>query len=418
MAFARDVYTATSSQTDFNISFNYLQESHVVVSVDGVEQTQGSSDDYTIVSSGTVVRFNSGRTSGETVVLQRNSGQSSRITDYTAGPLAEADLDNDSLQAFYMAQEAIDIANIAMGLDTNEEWDAETKPINNVTDPTDAQDAATKNYVDGVALGSFPSPLAVGSGGTGGATAAAARSNLSAQEDVITTQGDVVRGGSGGAAERVALGADNTVLASDGTDAAWETIVSLMNAVFGTTQGTILYQNGTNWVALAVGSAGQSLKTGGAAANPSWGSAPTEDGVQASTSGTSVDFTGIPSWVTRITVTFESVSLSGTDDILVQIGDNGGLETTGYNSASNAAQSTSGYILDVGSGSVSVDGLMVLMLSNPASNTWTAMTSFRAGTAGHGGGGSKSLSATLDRLSIVTTGTDTFDGGNINVYYE
>ena len=40
--------------------------------------------------------------------------------------------------------------------------------------------------------------------------------------------------------------------------------------IIGTTQGQILYYNGADWVALAVGTAGQFLCTGGAAANPSW----------------------------------------------------------------------------------------------------------------------------------------------------
>ena len=74
----------------------------------------------------------------------------------------------------------------------------------------------------------------------------------------------------------------------------------------------------------------------------------------ASTSGTSVDFTSIPSWVRRITIMFDGVSLSGTDQILVQLGDSGGLETTGYISGgavtrdantTNAGSSTSGFII-------------------------------------------------------------------------
>ena len=42
-----------------------------------------------------------------------------------------------------------------------------------------------------------------------------------AQTDVITTRGDVIRGSSSNAAERLAIGAAETVLQSDGTDAAW-----------------------------------------------------------------------------------------------------------------------------------------------------------------------------------------------------
>ena len=88
--------------------------------------------------------------------------------------------------------------------------------------------------------------------------------------DPITTRGDVIRGDSSGNSERLALGADNTVLASDGTDAAWETFLSLMAASISSTQGDITYHNGTNWVNLGAGTSGQFLQTQGAAANPQW----------------------------------------------------------------------------------------------------------------------------------------------------
>ena len=159
MAFARDPYTATASQTDFTITFPYLSEDDVTVTKDGVLQTVGASNDYTIVSS-TTVRFNSGLTAGEVVILQRSTSQTTRLVDYTAGPLAEADLDNDSLQAFYMAQEAVDIANTAMVLNGSNQWDGQSKKIQDVATPTASTDAATKGYVDGlvIAAGNVPTP--------------------------------------------------------------------------------------------------------------------------------------------------------------------------------------------------------------------------------------------------------------------
>jgi hypothetical protein len=51
---------------------------------------------------------------------------------------------------------------------------------------------------------------------------------------------------------------------------------------------------------------------------------------QASTSGTSIDFTGIPSWVKRVTVLCSGISKSSTANFLFQLGDSGGVETTGY----------------------------------------------------------------------------------------
>ena len=148
--FARDEYTATSSQTDFTISFPYLSATHVEVYVDGVEQTEGADDDYTIVGSSTV-RFNSGLTGGETVVLLRNSSRSTRLVDYASGAdLTEEDLDTDSLQAFYLVQEAIDAADNALGVGTTGLWDAGGVRITELDEPVDGPDAATKAYVDEV----------------------------------------------------------------------------------------------------------------------------------------------------------------------------------------------------------------------------------------------------------------------------
>jgi len=53
----------------------------------------------------------------------------------------------------------------------------------------------------------------------------------------------------------------------------------------------------------------------------------------ASTSGTSIDFTSIPSWVKRVTVMFAGVSTNGTGSYLIQIGDSGGIETSACNRA-------------------------------------------------------------------------------------
>ena len=146
---------------------------------------------------------------------------------------------------------------------------------------------------------------------------------------------------------------------------------------------------------------------------------------QASTSGTSIDFTGIPSWVKRITVMFNGVSTNGTSNYLVQIGD-GSVNTTGYSSVGTGMDGTGVSITAYTTGfgirstvaTYVISGQVVLTLVT--SNTWVAsgvlstslpLTFTTSGT--------KALSSTLDRIRITTVnGTDTFDAGSINILYE
>jgi len=147
---------------------------------------------------------------------------------------------------------------------------------------------------------------------------------------------------------------------------------------------------------------------------------------QATTSGTSKDFTGIPSWAKRITVMFSGVSTSGTNAPLVQLGDSGGIEATGYtatasDSGGRLSESTGFPVArGVGTGDF-MTGVLQLSLLDAATNTWAAMgNSTRTNSVNtYFLSGSKSLSATLDRVRFTTIGgTDTFDAGSVNILYE
>ena len=147
-------------------------------------------------------------------------------------------------------------------------------------------------------------------------------------------------------------------------------------------------------------------------------------------SGTSVDFTGIPSWVKRITVMFSGVSTNGTALPLIRIG-SGGVTDSGYSgtnsvivtSAVGSANFTTGFLIGVSAGNWSaataVHGSIVLTLQT--GTTWVC-----AGIVGGGTGvglyitgGSHALGGTLDQVRITTSnGTDTFDAGTINIMYE
>jgi hypothetical protein len=137
----------------------------------------------------------------------------------------------------------------------------------------------------------------------------------------------------------------------------------------------------------------------------------------ASTSGTSIDFTSIPSWVKRITVMFSGVSLSGTSDYLIQLGA-GSVTTSGYVSICNTTTSTSGFLVSVSATASDVAfGNAQINLLN--ANTWTQNSLINGGSALRTGAGGVTLSGTLDRIRITTVnGTDTFDAGSINILYE
>ena len=145
----------------------------------------------------------------------------------------------------------------------------------------------------------------------------------------------------------------------------------------------------------------------------------------ATTSGTSIDFTGIPSWVKKITVQFFGVSVDAAANLLLQIGDSGGIENTGYvaiaNTPSTNTSDTTGFILTASPAAAdAMYGQVVLSLMNSSNNSWVSngMLSSTGNTARNSGGG-KSLSATLDRLRITSVGgTATFDAGSINIQYE
>jgi hypothetical protein len=144
----------------------------------------------------------------------------------------------------------------------------------------------------------------------------------------------------------------------------------------------------------------------------------------ASTSGTSIDFTGLPSWVKRITVMFNGVSTDATGNKIIQIGTSGGVETTGYASGCRSGldnlTTTVGFLFDnASSNTFLLSGHAII--TKISGNTWIFSSVSCNTTTGSSrvAGGTKNLSATLDRIRITTVnGTDTFDAGSINILYE
>lgn len=232
----------------------------------------------------------------------------------------------------------------------------------------------------------------------------------------------VANGGTGSASLTA-----NNVLLGNGTSA--------VQVVAPSTVGNVLTSDGTTWTSAA--------PTGGAPTPSAVGQIPfstngstytaTQKIVQgtavASTSGTSIDFTSIPSWVKRVTVMLNGVSTSGTNQLLFQLGDSGGIETTGY--ASNALTSSTSSAANTANSTTGFQGGSVSSSSNLFSGAivFTALGSNAfvcQGSISNTGdsrfmsiSGGKTLSDTLDRIRITTVGgTDTFDAGTINLLWE
>ena len=177
----------------------------------------------------------------------------------------------------------------------------------------------------------------------------------------------------------------------------------------GTLNAVTLYENGTTLadVISAAITANAETSTLGTA--------------QATTSGTAFNFTSLPAEISRITMTFDTVSLSGSDNLLVQIGDSGGLETTGYVSSSgtsSGASSTSGFIVRVAAAGRNFTGTVTIFRVDE-SHKWIAQVCGADTSAAVicSGGGVKTLSAELGRITLTRTGSDTFDAGEINIRY-
>ena len=147
-------------------------------------------------------------------------------------------------------------------------------------------------------------------------------------------------------------------------------------------------------------------------------------GTTVSASGTSIDFTGIPSWAKRITVMFVGFSGSGTSSFLIQLGTSSGPTTSGY-VGSNGRSATFVYF---SSGFILVNGPAASQLYSGAetfsfvgSNTWSGTGTICANSADgyYVNAGYVTLASALTQVRITTVnGTDTFDAGSVNILYE
>lgn len=286
---------------------------------------------------------------------------------------------------------------------------------------------------------------------------------------MIDAKGDLIAGTAADAAARLAVGANDTLLVADSaqtTGMKWsDTVAAKQGAVTasGITQtaarllgrttastGAIEEISVAASLTLSAGSLSGTQASTSQAGVSEWATQAEADAATASrvattdlnsialgtpaasTSGTTVDFTGIPAGTRRITMTLAGVSTNGTSNLQVQIGDSGGIENTGY--LSNAGGATNAAVVGVAAAAVATGfyicatgaadvwhGQVVLTLVDAATFTWVASgIVISSGSAvAYWSGGSKSTSAILDRVRLTTVnGTDAFDAGKVNIAYE
>ena len=147
------------------------------------------------------------------------------------------------------------------------------------------------------------------------------------------------------------------------------------------------------------------------------------------TSGTAIDFTGIPSWVKRIVVMFNGVSTNGVSQVLLRVGSPSGIVSSEYKciNSSIAALSAASSFSSIGfpiteTATQATDAMSgKIELVKITSNTWTChgAVTRRTNISSYTVGASGDLASALDRVRITTAnGTDTFDAGQINIMYE
>jgi hypothetical protein len=388
MAFSYYNYTGDGTTTQYPVAFPYIRREHVLAAVAGSPAT------FTFVNSSTI-QMDVAPANGAVVRVYRQTPLTAPLVDFADGAtLVAADLDTNAKQSIYTQQELSDsqeegLANVIPNGDkgditTSVGGTIWTIDAGAVTEAKIASGAVTEAKIGSGAV----IEAKIGTGavieakiGTGAVTAA----KLAA----------------GAFTDSVSSTSTTTIATPNSVKTSYDLAAAALPKSGGTMTGVITYATAQPRLVQRT-----SINT---------------------TSGTEHDFTSIPSWVKKITVMLYGVSTNGTSPVQIQLGDSGGVETTGYTSsvavilgpnACNVVTFANGFVPLGATAGASRSGL--LTIANLASNVWIASGTFDDPGVGAGSSqGFKDLSGTLDRVRITTiNGTDAFDQGTVNIIYE
>ncbi len=437
----RKTYTGDNATTSFSTSPVVFFDTsdltvYVVVTATGVSETLVENTDYTVTGgSGAVGTVNlaggsspyGAPLSTQKVVIVRNV-PATQQTDFANNDTSDAEVVEDALDRLTMIaqqnntklerslrqpdEDPTDIGDLPNAVDRASKYmafDASGDPV--------ATAGTTSSYV----VSTFAETI------LDDTSAAAVRSTIGAS--ATTPADDTFRVvGSADATKKLAFEVDGFTTGQTRTVTFPDANLTFPAV---TAAGDIVQASASGTLArLGIGSARQVPQVNAGATALAYANPITLATQQASTSGASIDFTSIPAGVRRITVMFAGVSTNGTSPLLIQIGDSGGVETSGYlgtgsaitTASAGAALQTAGFAVEHTRAATRVThGAITLSLMNAATFSWVAagVTSNSDVEYSNFCSGSKSLSAELDRVRITTVGgTDTFDAGAINISYE
>ncbi len=415
---SRISYAGDGASTSFPIPFKFLADADIKAirsEASGTETTWSLNSDYTLSGAGNpaggTLAATSAPASGETLTILRDV-TINQETDLTEGDPLPAETLETALDKLTMICQQIDeemtraVKLVKSSSKTDVDFPEGTaNQFIRWNSAATALEAVSVTVVDASAL----TITAFAETFLDDADGDAVLGTIGGLKDVMTTRGDLAYEGDSGEA-RLGVGASGAVLSSDGTDPVWVAAASQAEM-----------EAGTETAIRAMSPQRVSQAIAALANDGSWGSTASA----ATTSGTSVTITGVTA-LSEIGLYFDGVSMNtDNQELLLQIGDSGGLETSGYSSTIHryvagvglsTDTATTGFQLTTGADYDAADTINgTIRLLKLTGNTW-AVSGHLIVTSSNGPlmmpFGEKTLSATLDRVSITTVGgTATFDAG-------